>query len=683
MLMVQISAADDAASAIPLPPGSLLSAAAQSAPEAPRWNPQPAPAQSTPAITSAQVAAPATNSSIPATVNNIAPAAINNPAPPAIYNSAPAAPDEANAANPLPRPLVSIMKRRPQPATSPATPTIAAPPPLAGSTATAVVPPSSTIPSATTAPPATLTAQQTAGALPINAVPPPPSETAASTIPSSAVPSGVVPAHYDQLDAGPANGVPAQNFNVQNFNVPNTNVPDANVPSANVPSVAAWNEATSNGKSAAPSNNSAVPSAMAPAANGMSEISSSATQPLQPAAAPPQLVPPPDKSVRISSPHDDSFVTPAETQSTDPTIDPGQQAAARAAADLLATSISPATGATDGLSLTQFLARCPESDRASAVQAYWRWCTSLSASNWAQDEQKRLEQIAPGPGAAEVAMLSTARAAAAARITEAEIEATSASDALIRVAASLQDAGTSRPTDSPLVAPYRTYYSQIFTNRPSGRALEIDHILPIRLKAIDDRAAAVQSAASAVHDAEQAHAKKQIDLPTVLACHDELHNERRQFLSALLQYNVDVAEYAALAAPTGTPPEKFVAMLIRPKSAERLSAVPERSTFNDGAGTPPPKFAPSGRPSAELTRPSLNSVRTPKSGVQSHPAASDGWVPSTLRPLEPEPLQADQQSSPAESTGRATTASPLGPQADPFAPSVGDRYGNRYNTDGR
>ena len=245
-----------------------------------------------------------------------------------------------------------------------------------------------------------------------------------------------------------------------------------------------------------------------------------------------------------------------------------QQAAARAAADLLAGSLIASGNQQGSLSLADVLARCAEADRPSAIQAYWRLSRATSNYNWALDEQKRLDQVVSNRGSVDGPMLSTVRAAAAARATEADLEKTFATAALAR-APTLNISGLA-PSDHPLVGPYHTYYSQIFANRPVGRTWEIDRTLPVRLKAINDRAAAVQSAVSAVHYAEQAHAAGEVDLRTVLACHEALHTQRRDFLDAVLQYNLDIGEYALAAAPVGTPADKIAAMLIPVKQPERV-----------------------------------------------------------------------------------------------------------------
>ncbi|MCC7087087.1 MAG: hypothetical protein IT427_18965 [Pirellulales bacterium] len=258
-------------------------------------------------------------------------------------------------------------------------------------------------------------------------------------------------------------------------------------------------------------------------------------------------------------------------------VDLGAQAAAHAAADLLKSSLNSVAGG--GIApLSQYLERSHEVDRAAVAQAYWRMILANGRLGWARDEQQRLEQIVPGKHAVEGPILSTARGTAGARATEAEIELASAAADLGAISSFYPAADQPLAIDRPLVGPYHTYYSQIFATRPNVRAGQIDQRLPLRLRAINDWAATVHSATSAVHYAEQAHAKGEVDLRTVLACHETLRQQRHRFLDAVLQYNLDIAEYAALAAPAGTSAEKFASMLIPIKQPERLSATPTRPT---------------------------------------------------------------------------------------------------------
>ena len=167
---------------------------------------------------------------------------------------------------------------------------------------------------------------------------------------------------------------------------------------------------------------------------------------------------------------------------------------------------------------------------------------------WAIDESKRFDTIVPARGAVDAPMLSTARAAATARVNDAQLNVESAQAALIRTARLTPQAGS-------YFQPMRLWLGRIRpTSRfcsPAGHRRDVPGksiALTIRLKTINDRTAAVQSAASAVHYAEEAHARGEVDVRTVLACHDELHQQRRAFLDAVNDYNADIAEYAATVA---------------------------------------------------------------------------------------------------------------------------------------
>jgi hypothetical protein len=200
---------------------------------------------------------------------------------------------------------------------------------------------------------------------------------------------------------------------------------------------------------------------------------------------------------------------------------------------------------------------------------------------------------------------------------------------------------------------------------------EIDRALPIRLQSVADRTAAVQSAMSAVHTAEESHAKGETDMRTVLACHEQLHAQRRALLDAVLDYNLDIAEYAAAVAAPGTPNDKFVAMLIHTRQPERLSQVPTLATDPSmppsRANLDPTAFLgirPNGTgesPTAGVANGSGRNTTTPQ------PQAHDGWVPSNLHSLEGEPPANPRPIQSSES------AVPESRRADPFAPR--ERYG--------
>jgi hypothetical protein len=358
---------------------------------------------------------------------------------------------------------------------------------------------------------------------------------------------------------------------------------------------------------------------------------------------------------------------------SEPPADPAKIAAAHATADLLAGAVAELEAESiPRISLAEALSGMPEQQRLTVVGKYWRLSRAIRDHRWALDELKRLEAVAPNRNAVEGPMLSTARAAAEARVHDAEL-------VLVRARESLGDSVTAAVPaasksdfitgDRPLLGPYNTYFSAIFANRtPPGRMREIDRALPIRLQSVADRTAAVQSAMSAVHTAEEAHAKGETDMRTVLACHEQLHVQRRALLDAVLDYNLDIAEYAATVAAPGTPNDKFVAMLIHTRQPERLSQVPTLAT---DPSTPPSRsnLDPTAflgiRPNGTGEGPTAGVSSSGRNTTTPQPQAHDGWVPSNLHSLEGEP---PVNSRPVQSSESAPESS----RADPFTPR--DRY---------
>jgi hypothetical protein len=317
-------------------------------------------------------------------------------------------------------------------------------------------------------------------------------------------------------------------------------------------------------------------------------------------------------------------------------IDPEKLAAAKAAAELLASSIDNGTAGTTPLRLLNVVTQAAESDRSAVIREYWNLARAWSDYRWAIDEAKRLEVVVPARGAVDAPMLSTARAAAAARVNDAQLIVESAQAALMRTARLAPQTGLYFPTDAPLVGPYQTYFSVLFAGRAApGRTWQIDRMLPIRLKTINDRTAAVQSAASAVHYAEEAHARGEVDMRTVLACHDDLHRQRRDFLNAVNDYNVEIAEYAATVAGNAAP-DRLVAMLIHVKPDERVSALPGRA--GGAIQLPPPPNVAGNGAGTNSRNPANSRVASP---------SGDGWVPSPNRSAD---LGVSTTSQPAQGT---------------------------------
>jgi hypothetical protein len=158
----------------------------------------------------------------------------------------------------------------------------------------------------------------------------------------------------------------------------------------------------------------------------------------------------------------------------------------------------------------------------------------------------------------------------------------------------------------------------------------IDRTLPIRREAIETHVAAVQAAASAVHAAEEARTKGQSDLQNLLQCEADLSRQRRSFLKAVRDYNLDIDEYALTVAEPTVPTDRVIGMLIRMKPA-----------------TPP-----------------TTSVVTPPAADSTHPPAID----PLLQPATP-PASKPSPAAGSGSTGSPTIITPTTPTSPKAAPT--------------
>src|SRR5205085_9834094 len=122
---------------------------------------------------------------------------------------------------------------------------------------------------------------------------------------------------------------------------------------------------------------------------------------------------------------------PAAWNRSEPPADPAKIAAAHATADLLAGAVAELEAeAIPRLSLAEALSGVPEQQRLAIVGKYWRLSKAVKDHRWALDELKRLEAVAPNRNPVEGPMLSTARAAAEARVHEAELTLVRAHESL-------------------------------------------------------------------------------------------------------------------------------------------------------------------------------------------------------------------------------------------------------------
>jgi hypothetical protein len=203
------------------------------------------------------------------------------------------------------------------------------------------------------------------------------------------------------------------------------------------------------------------------------------------------------------------------------------------------------------------------SRRLWIAQAYWKVSAAYAEVRCCTEAIERLELIAPGGDPHDRATLDVAVAAARADLAEARALLGVAQQELVDLARLPLTEPLPWPVDRPLAGAYETHFDAIFAARPTtGRVRAIARTIPSRHDALESRAAAVRAAATAMAMAEADHAKGQRPIEAVIAAHEALVGQQREFLLATKAYNLDIAEYAMAVADASVADDTFVSMLI-------------------------------------------------------------------------------------------------------------------------
>lgn len=163
--------------------------------------------------------------------------------------------------------------------------------------------------------------------------------------------------------------------------------------------------------------------------------------------------------------------------------------------------------------------------------------------------------------------------------------------------------------DRPHVGAYDTKFEQIFSGRTApADAVFVNRMLPVRRKAIDLRAAAIQAAQDALQGVEDEYAAGRADLNALTSALDGLERERRELLYSVQRYNDAIADYALPLAPAGLSETALVPRLIRVQAVSQV------------------------RPKPDLASPGANQDKPAgpdESSSPAEPASSDG-IPKTF-----------------------------------------------------
>jgi len=373
----------------------------------------------------------------------------------------------------------------------------------------------------------------------------------------------------------------------------------------------------------------------------------SALEPIpDPAVRQPQSIPasPPPATQSIAAPA-------AANQPATKTVAPQEESAESDSPrrplppDMVAAALeSPAGASLAGRRLTLLEALSGafnRTQRLAITHAYWGLTRDVAEYYRCDREREALAQFQAR--AEDAAALRAALASAEAAFREAEYIVVRSQYQLAEILGTPTATALPLPADLPHVGPYRTYFDEVAARQalpPQTRL--INRTFPIRRRAIDVWALAVQAADDAVLAIAEAYARGAADVTTVLDYRAQLGRRRQSFLAAVCDYNHDIAEYAMAVAGPETSAPVLVTMLIQ---VQRPAA--SRSTSGD-SGEPRPL-----RGGAEIVSPRDSEVQ---------PATLNEPLPAT--PTEPlaepnagRPTPAPPRESPLP-TGEPTPAPP-------------------------
>lgn len=291
--------------------------------------------------------------------------------------------------------------------------------------------------------------------------------------------------------------------------------------------------------------------------------------------------------------------------------------------------VLPAASRLTGQPLTLLTALSSTFDRRqqlAVTQAYWRLAEAVAVYHFSLDHDRQLEGLEAGAG--EASMLRAARASSAALVREAELSAVAAQHHLAELALLPPDAPLPLPADRPHVGPYRTQFDELFSRRTApARTRLIDRTLPIRHRAIDGRASAVQAAADALPAAVDARERGQAELASVLACMEDSLRQRRAFIASVCRYNDEIAEYALAIVSPATNGQALVGMLIHPVPHPVRPMISDNGGGVELVGQKGPLPTPARRPDQKVPTPAPPREVPGKSGRQV-PTPATHWSQS-------------------------------------------------------
>jgi hypothetical protein len=283
------------------------------------------------------------------------------------------------------------------------------------------------------------------------------------------------------------------------------------------------------------------------------------------------------------------------------------------------------------------------SQQTEAVHAYWRVTEAIGNLNLSLDETRFLSQLRDRPE--ETAELRTAQAMAASDSDEASLQLMAAQHDLASRLSIATASALPWPSDRPYVGPYRTYFEQLFGNRPAPeRAATINQTLPLRFKAVDAHAAAVTASDAAFDAIQSQQAGGEARLHDAIRGLHQRTVARKAFWAAVCRYNHDIADYALNVVSPNMSADVVVGALIRQARPASRPVNPRAEITGTQtvvpAGFDEPALAPTTSTKNPTNLQDTSSVQSPAppptTSSSSSPAAPPTFnPPANALPIEP------------------------------------------------
>jgi hypothetical protein len=253
-------------------------------------------------------------------------------------------------------------------------------------------------------------------------------------------------------------------------------------------------------------------------------------------------------------------------------------------------------------------------EQSQRVSAYWDFSQAVAGYYLALKEHTELATLQQGIASPSPAWQQS-RNAADARLKMALDRARVAQEYVTLLKGNTPPGYLPLPADQPYCGAYETQYAQLFKDRSSMLAEQLNELLPRSFQDLSARAAEVEAARQWMFKMSDARSP-QSDGMELLKAYELYAARRRMFLDAVKDYNVAILRYTEIATPGTLETERLVAMLIRTGSSPQstFDSDVQRATSEEASpGTGAPNATPLNGLSSDPQTSTERSILVPKS----------------------------------------------------------------------